>query len=92
MNKGDLVNKAADIIAAKVSGPDMHRSERLKANHRLDQIEAARAIIAICQAEAADEIARLREALSACADAPHSGWTIAQGLARAALQHKEPQG
>lgn len=65
---GDLVNKAADIIASKVSGPGMHRSERLKANHRLDQIEAARAIIAICQAEAADEIARLREALGMAKD------------------------
>lgn len=65
---GDLVNKAADIIASKVSGPDMHRSERLKANHRLDQIEAARAIIAICQAEAADEIARLRKRLEVVED------------------------
>ena len=70
---GDLVNKAADIIASKVSGPGMHRSERLKANHRLDQIEAARAIIAICQAEAADEIARLREALGV-ADAAIKEW------------------
>jgi len=42
--------------------------------------------------EAADTIEQLQadkrelmEALRACADAPHSGWTIAQGLARAIL-------
>lgn len=35
--------------------------------------------------EAADEIKRLRDALQYCADAPFSGWTIAQGVARRAL-------
>lgn len=32
-----------------------------------------------------DEVERLREALQCCADAPLSGWTIAQAVARAAL-------
>lgn len=41
---------------------------------------------AIARTEAAEaENARLREALQVCADAPLSGWTIAQGYARKAL-------
>lgn len=32
-----------------------------------------------------EEVERLRAALRACADAPFSGWTIAQAIARTAL-------
>lgn len=42
-----------------------------------DQLEAQQA-----------EVARLREALCQCAEAPFSGWTIAQGIALAALEQK----
>lgn len=38
-----------------------------------------------------EENARLREALKYCAGAPLSGWTIAQGIARAALSTEEPK-
>lgn len=34
----------------------------------------------------AGEAERLREALRHCAEAPHSGWTIAQAIARQALE------
>jgi len=36
-------------------------------------------------AEANARAERMREALSYCANAPHSGWTVAQGVARATL-------
>jgi len=35
------------------------------------------------------ENAMLREALRQCAEAPLSGWTIAQGIARAALEENQ---
>jgi hypothetical protein len=37
-------------------------------------------------------IAELEGALKACAEAPHSGWTIAQALARATLNGEKKDG
>ena len=56
-----------------------------RASSMAQSIAIIRNFLAARDAERDAEMDELRKALNYCATAPHSGWTIAQGVARAVL-------
>jgi|GEM_PF-4239717 len=86
LQEAALINQIADIIAAKVSGPS-GITPHIKTLHRLDQIEAARAILAALSPPApADQ--GLKEALAQISAMKFGGVTAfnkAQAIADRAL-------